>query len=101
MSRPQGQENESSPCVTHNLCVRFSFVCLRELFLQFCVKSRKANFCLIRQHAHTPGRLISPLYAADVKGLTELRAAVTLITASGAKSKSQPADKHTRAENQN
>lgn len=64
--------HELSHCVTHILCVRLIFVCLHELFLQFCVKSRKANFCLIRQHAHTPARVISLLYGADVKGLTEL-----------------------------
>lgn len=92
--------NELSRCVTHTLCVHVIFVCLHELFLQFCGKSRKANFCLIRERAHTPARVISLLYGADVKGLTELRAAVTLITASGAESKSQPAHKHTRAEKQ-
>lgn len=48
---------------------------------------------MIRHHAHTPARVISLLYGADVNGLTELRAAVTLITAS-TESKSQAAHKH-------
>lgn len=47
---------------------------------EFQHKIQEAKHCLIRQHAHTPGRVIGLLCGVDVKSLTELHAAMTQIT---------------------
>lgn len=47
---------------------------------EFQHKIQEAKHCLIRQHTHTPGRVIGSPRGADVKSLSELHAAMTQIT---------------------
>lgn len=88
---------ESLYCRNSTLvCVHVCALCglhlclFADVIFEFQGKIQEAKFCLIRQDTHTPGYVISFLYGtADVKSLTKLHAAMTLITANATEPKPQ------------